>query len=364
MDGKTRFADRSVVATRKTSGVVDRVAVYPSPLGGQARCCKVRMRQHRAPTLGDKLASRFAQKGCIGMMMPAVDMPFSASTGTVPDLVFNPHGLPTRCTVSHVIELLLAKAGGCAGARYNVNSVEEPRGDPVEEAARVLERLGLHRTGDEVLHNGRTGEMMRVDVYVGVNHYGRLKHMVEDKYQHRLRGPVGAITRQPVKQPGNGSGGLRIGEMEQNVLLAHGMSGFLKESFADRSDRHRATLDADEGEHAVASRQAETARADVVRALPGAGVMGGPPRFATVEMPYAFKVLQQELAAMAIGTKLRVEGGDEAERWFDADEVREDEDEDEGDDDDSGRYSEEEEGEDLGDASLADVAGENGEGED
>jgi DNA-directed RNA polymerase II subunit RPB2 len=387
-----KVTDRSVVATRKTSGVVDRVAVYPSPLGGQARCCKVRMRQHRAPTLGDKLASRFAQKGCIGLLMPATDMPFSATTGMVPDIVFNPHGFPSRCTVSHMIELALAKAAAYAGARYNVNSVEEPRGDPIAEAASVLGRLGLHKTGDEVLHNGRTGEMMHVDVYVGVNHYGRLKHMVADKYQHRLRGPVGAITRQPVKQPGAGSGGLRIGEMEQNVLLAHGISGFLKESFADRSDRHRVVVDADEGEHVVISRLATTRAAattdgangtnnssssmlkeDVVRALPGSGVMGGPPRFATVEMPYAFKLLQQELASMSVGTLLRTEG-DGGEHWFDAEadvEAGDDDDDEDGevafsDDGGDGRKAKraDENDEDFGDATFADAAGADGEGDD
>ncbi|OYV74711.1 MAG: hypothetical protein B7Z66_15555 [Chromatiales bacterium 21-64-14] len=365
-DHVIHLADRSVVATRKTSGVVDRVAVYPSPLGGQARCCKVRMRQHREPTLGDKLASRFAQKGVIGMMLPGTDMPFCAGSGQVPDIVFNPHGLPSRSTVSHIIELVLAKAAGCSGARYNVNSVEEPRGDPVAEAASVLGRLGLHKSGEEILHNGRTGEMMQVDVYVGVNHYGRLKHMVADKMQTRLRGPVGAITRQPVKQPGSGSGGLRIGEMEQNVLLAHGVSGFLKESFSDRSDRYRAIVDADEGEHALVARASATAdaKADVLRALPGAGVMGGPPRFAAVEMPYAFKLLQQELASMSVGTLLRVEG-DGGERWFDVEEaMREGEEEDQEEEEEyDSEYSfdeaEEEgdervkrDGEDFGDESL------------
>ena len=333
------LVDRSVVASRKSSGIVDRVAVYPSPLpgAGAARVCKVRTRQHRAPVLGDKLGSRFSQKGCVGLLMPATDMPFGAATGMVPDILMNPHGFPSRCTVSHLIECLLGKAAAAAGARYNVNSVEEPRGDPRAEAATVLERLGLERAGEEVLQNGRSGEQMQVDVFVGLNYYGRLKHMVADKYQHRLRGPVGAITRQPVKT--EGSGGLRIGEMEQNALLAHGLSGFLKESFADRSDRHRVVVDADEGEHAAIVMSAGNGggeRGDVVRALPRSGVDGGPPRFATVEMPYAFKLLQQELASMSIGTRLRVEGTAEGGPGDTDDEDDEDDDDDGWDDDDDG----------------------------
>jgi len=300
-------ADRSAVASRKTAGTVDRVFVYPSPLPGDgaARWCKVRTRQHRAPVLGDKIGSRYSQKGVIGMLLPACDMPFSAVSGLVPDIVINPHGFPSRNTVAHLVECLLGRAGAEAGARYNVNSLEEPRGDPVKEAADVLEKHGLHSAGEELLHNGRSGEQMQVDVFVGINYYGRLKHMVTDKYQHRLRGPVNAITRQPAKTAG-GSGGLRIGEMEQNALLAHGVSNFLKESFCERSDGHHMVIDADEGVPALVQDPSHTrAHAGSVGA-----VSGGPPRFANVQVPYTFKLLQQELHAMSIGLALRTEGAD------------------------------------------------------
>ena len=322
-------ADRSVRATRKTAGTVDRVVLFPSSGGTTSggKTCKVRMRVHRQPELGDKLASRYSQKGVVGMLLPACDMPFCASSGIVPDIVINPHGFPSRNTVAHLVESLLGKAGACAGARYNVNSLERPQGDPVAEATSVLTRLGLSSAGEEVLYNGRSGEQMDVNVFVGVNYYGRLKHMVADKYQFRERGAVNAITRQPVKTAG-GSGGLRIGEMEQNALLANGLAGFLKESFGERSDKYRMTIDADEGTPAYELPGRGGARAGT-RAVTRAGAHGAggpdgaPARFATLEMPYAMKLLGQELNAMSIGVELRVQDVEEdpegGEAYWDSD---------------------------------------------
>ena len=302
--------DRSVAAGGKRTGVVDRVAVFRSPprafggggtAGGHApRTCKIRLRELRSPELGDKLASRFGQKGVVGMLLPARDMPFvtgdpgSRMAGTVPDLIINPHGMPKRMTVTHLLECLLGKAAASGGARYNANSFEG--GDPLGVASAALVRAGLAESGVETLCNGRTGEQIGCSVFVGINYYGRLKHMVADKVQTRCRGPVNAMTRQPTKTDG-GSGGLRIGEMEKDAVLAHGMAGFLKEAFLDRSDRRRAVVDADEGTHMIGL--------DPPRALPDGGLDGGPPAVATVETPHAFLLLQQELATMAVGTLLR-----------------------------------------------------------
>jgi DNA-directed RNA polymerase beta subunit len=158
---------------------------------------------------------------------------------------------------------------------------------------------------------------MQVSVFVGVNYYGRLKHMVADKYQFRTaEGPKNAITRQPTKTAGGGSGGLRIGEMERDALLAHGVSGFLKESFAERSDGHRMLIDADEGIQARVERPPRAHDRSV------GAVAGGPPRFAGVQVPYAFKLLDQELQAMSIGMALRAEGpeGDEGDVFWEEDE--------------------------------------------
>lgn len=305
-----KILDRSVLANKKTAGVVDACTVFPVPVGanrggsGSAtiRRCKIRTRSFRQPTLGDKLASRFSQKGTVGMIIPAVDMPFSASTGLIPDVIINPHGFPTRNTGAHVIECLLGKAGVVSGSRYNVNTLEEPQGNPIEVAMRTLEELGFNKQGEEVLHNGRTGEQMNVNIYVGVNYYGRLKHMVDDKIQSRSRGPVGAIHRQPTKTSG-GSGGLRLGEMEQGALMAHGLASFLKEGFMDRSDRTRIKIDADEGTMSYALPDSHDGR-DRAGAAPGSGIDDGPPEFADVEVPYAFKLMHQELATMGIDMKM------------------------------------------------------------
>ena len=288
------YADASRRAGRHFGGcTVDRVFTYTHPKDG-VRACKLRLRQVRQPVLGDKMGSRFGQKGVVGMMLRSQDMPFSHASGLVPDVILNPNAFPKRMTVAHILESLLGKTAALKGARYNANTFD--RADVVGEAAAFLDGAGMEQHGDEVLYNGRTGEQMECKVFVGVNYYGRLKHMVEDKYQYRTRGPVNAIVRQPTKG-GDGGGGLRIGEMEQNALLAHGVSGFVKESFMDRSDRHRVRIDAEEG------------------LLHNDGRAGGdaeaPHRAATVEMPYAFKLMQQELNAMALDTRLEVGSEDD-----------------------------------------------------
>jgi DNA-directed RNA polymerase II subunit RPB2 len=275
--GGETLRDKSKTAGRACGGFsVDRVFAFRGQDG--ARCCKVRLRQLRAPELGDKMGSRFGQKGVVGMLLPARDMPFCHASGVVPDIIMNPNAFPKRMTVAHILEALLAKAGVVTGTRHNVNNFEDA--DVVGHASATLEAMGLHKHGDEVMYNGRTGEQIPCSVFVGVNYYGRLKHMVADKYQFRTRGPMNAIVHQPTKGA-DGSGGLRLGEMEQNALLAHGLASFTKESFMDRSDRHRLEIDADSG--GVVSRGAPS---------------GG--RVATVEVPYAFKLLRQELQAMAI----------------------------------------------------------------
>ena len=285
------YKDQSKKAGKACGGcVVDRVFVHRSARDN-ARFCKVRLRETRVPELGDKLASRFGQKGVIGMLMPARDMPFCHSTGVVPDIILNPNAFPKRMTVTHMLECLLAKTGAVSGARYNANTFEDD--DVVGEAAATLGALGLQPYGDEVLYNGRTGEQIAADVFVGVNYYGRLKHMVADKYQYRTRGPVNAIVRQPTKGADDGNGGgLRLGEMEQNALLAHGISSFVKESFMDRGDRHRMTVDVDDGTVGGSDNSINAPPEDA------------PHCYGTIEVPYAFKLLQQELMAMSVDVRM------------------------------------------------------------
>eukprot|EP00798_Chlamydomonas_sp_ICE-L_P010530 gene10530-biopygen4939 len=199
----------------------------------QLRACKVRLRQMRSPELGDKLSSRYGQKGVVGMILPAVDMPFCAEDGIVPDIIINPNAFPNRRTVSHILEAVLAREGAVKGARMNADTFGG------EDIGAALTQLGLRENGhgNMLMHNGRSGEEAKTRIFVGVNYYGRLKHMVEDKYQSRARGAVYATTRQPTKSKGQ-SGGLLIGEMEQNALVAHGLASFTREAFMQRSDHH------------------------------------------------------------------------------------------------------------------------------
>ena len=164
--------------------------------------------------------------------------------------------------------------------------------------------------------------------------------MVQDKLQFRSRGPVNAIHRQPVKTQG-GSGGLRLGEMERDVMLAHGISSFLKEGYMDRSDRTRVVIDAEEGTMAFARQDGKDGR-ERSEATPGSGVDGGPPEFADVEVPYAFKLMHQELAAMGIDMKMFLDPIDEDDAYgANVDDTDEDDKDDKDDDDDDDEYDSE-----------------------
>lgn len=278
----TQSADRTVW------GSVDRVFVTDAPVG--ARTCKVRLREVRAPDLGDKLASRYGQKGVIGMLVPQRDMPFSQG-GIVPDVIINPNGFPKRMTVGHLLEALLGRMACDVGRRIDATSFEGT--DPIGAARAYFMSRGpieeWSTAGDMVLYNGRTGQQMDTQVFVGVNYYGRLKHMAADKINYRADGPRNIMTRQPTQGRGN-AGGLKIGEMEQHCLLTHGASSFLKESFYDRSDGFSVAVDERSGVRAEHCTQMPAAVSAVVKA----------------PMPYSFKQLSQELESMSIGMRMTV----------------------------------------------------------
>eukprot|EP00798_Chlamydomonas_sp_ICE-L_P008425 gene8424-biopygen3763 len=252
----------------------------------QLRACKERLRQMRSPELGDKLSSRYGQKRVVGMILPAVDMPFCAEDGIVPDIIINPNAFPNRRTVSHLLEAVLARAGAVKGARMNADTFGG------EDIGAALTQLGLCENGhaNMLMHNGRSGEEAKTRIFVGVNYYGRLKHMVEDKYQSRARGAVDATTRQPTKSKGQ-SGGLRIGEMDQNALVAHGLASFTREAFMQRSDHHSTKVNSTSG---TPAEWWAAAREDPE----------GPDEEATVETPYTFTLMQHELRALGVEAAL------------------------------------------------------------
>jgi DNA-directed RNA polymerase II subunit RPB2 len=223
--------DASVTGQVWTRGRVEKIAITVSPMG--LRLIKIRVVQDRTPELGDKFSNRHGQKGTIGMLIRAHDMPRSAS-GIVPDFIMNPHAIPSRMTIGQLLENLFGKAAANVGAVGNGTPFMN-QGSPHEEAGAALERLGFEKYGNEILYNGQTGEQIPSAIFMAPVFGMRLKHMTEDKWNARGEGRKEQLTHQPTGGRGN-QGGLRIGEMERDAISGHGISAFVRESFMKRSD--------------------------------------------------------------------------------------------------------------------------------
>ena len=224
--------DASITAQVWTSGIVEEVCVTVNNNG--LSLVKIRVIQDRTPELGDKFSNRHGQKGTIGMLVKACDMPRTES-GMVPDMIMNPHAIPSRMTIAQLLESMLGKAAcyggfiGDATAFMNEANTETYIGDVLEK------QYGFQRYGEELFYDGTTGTMIPTSIFVGNVYTMRLKHMVEDKWNARGAGRREQKTHQPTGGRGN-QGGLRIGEMERDALLGHGISSFIKESYMKRSD--------------------------------------------------------------------------------------------------------------------------------
>lgn len=201
--------DISVPLKSTESGVVDQVAITTGDPGQYDKIVKVRVRSTRVPQIGDKFASRHGQKGTIGITYRQEDMPFTAE-GIVPDLIINPHAIPSRMTIGHLVECLLSKLGTIIGTEGDATPFTDLT---VERVSSHLRDCGYHSRGLEVMYHGHTGRKLQAQVYFGPTYYQRLKHMVDDKIHSRARGPVQILTRQPMEGRSR-DGGLRFGEME------------------------------------------------------------------------------------------------------------------------------------------------------
>jgi len=225
--------DSSVFPKKGQLGFVDKSFITEGEEG--TRIAKVRIREERIPAIGDKMASRAGQKGTLGLIIPEEDMPFT-SDGIRPDLIINPHALPSRMTIGQLVESLFGKACTAYGG-FGDCTAFETKGPHTKVYGSMLVNAGFHSSGNQVLYNGMTGEQIYSDIYIGPTYYMRLKHMVKDKINYRARGPNTMLTRQPVQGRAN-DGGLRIGEMERDGIMAHGASAFLNESFMVRADEY------------------------------------------------------------------------------------------------------------------------------
>ena len=269
-------------------GIADFVVITENEEGN--KLVQVRLREERIPEIGDKFTSRHGQKGVTGILVPPADIPFSAS-GITPDLIFTPHGVSSRMTVSHLLELIGAKMAALAG-RFVDSTLFEAESE--KDIRAELLKLGFREDGTEVFYNGKTGKQMLAKVYVGNMYYLRLRHMVANKMQSRARGPIQLLTRQPTEGKAK-EGGLRLGEMEKDVFIAHGASLLLKERF-----------DSDKAILPVCEKCGLVAVEDQYKGRKYCLMCGEDINVSYVEMSYAFKLLLDEIRSLTIYPRLNL----------------------------------------------------------
>jgi DNA-directed RNA polymerase beta subunit len=289
------YTDISISTDNSLFGKVDRVYKTEKIAGNDSSICKVRFLKIKKPEFGDKHCSRHGQKGVIGLVIPEENMPYTKD-GVRPDIIINPHAIPSRMTIGHLVECIFAKLCCIDGVLGDASVFI-----PIENET-IYNRLthnGFNKYGNEILYNGFTGNQIDTEIFIGPTYYFRLKHMVAEKINSRGVGKVMGLTRQPTEGRRKG-GGLRIGEMERDTVLSHGISNFIKESMMERSDKfcwcvckRCGTLVAFNVKENI--NMCNNCKNDDV---------------AVIHTPYAFKLFIQELETMGIQPRINTEAID------------------------------------------------------
>lgn len=280
--------DSSLCVRASEAGIIDSVILTTSEDG--MKFVKVRVRSLRIPTTGDKFASRHGQKGTVGITFRQEEMPWNVE-GVVPDIIINPHAIPSRMTIGHLVECLMGKVVSLTGDQ----GLATPFLDVTAENVSVLlHNCGYQKRGNEVLYSGMTGKKLDAMIFFGPTFYQRLKHMVDDKIHSRARGPTNMLTRQPLEGRSR-NGGLRFGEMERDCMISHGAAQMLRERLFHHSDKYRVHICDLCGLIAIANLKKNSFECRGCK---------NPTQISQVFLPYACKLLIQELMAMQIAPRI------------------------------------------------------------
>jgi DNA-directed RNA polymerase II subunit RPB2 len=284
-----KYKDTSIQLRHNEEGIIDKVEVTYNADG--YKLAKVKVRSIRIPEIADKVCSRHGQKGTIGLILDEENMPFTED-GIIPDIIINPHAIPSRMTIGQLIESVTGKIGASKGKFIDGTPFNKL---DIDNINKEMIELGFDPSGNEVMYNGETGERIKTKIFIGCTYYQRLKHLVHDKIHARAKGPINKLTRQPTEGRSR-DGGLRMGNMELDCLNAHGIAYYMQDKYINCSDKYFVyTCDIC---GLIANVNIEKNIAECKKCF-------NKSNFSKVSLPYASKLLFYEIGSMGITTRFR-----------------------------------------------------------